>query len=145
MDIINEYWVYKFPKPVQENIIEKDNIDENIIFGKWMLFFPKNVLNDYWQILCNHFDNNKLKGIEMMKCSTAKENARASNKDEGVIILYCNGEEKHIMKCGKRILRRIDYSKYAKTPYIYYKSNNQTTIGTRATGIKKNYLFRIEI
>ena len=79
-----------------------------------------------------------------MKCSTQFENSRSSNKNDGVIILYCNNStnEDEIIKIGKRIVTYIqDYPNRT----IYYKTDVQTHNGTRATGSTTNYTYKLNI
>ena len=133
--ITNAYWIYH------------GGLD--VIFidtGKWMLFYPKLLLDSKWIELCNLFDNGKLFGVVSMKCSTSMKNPRSStsNNDNGVIILYCNysSNEEEIMNIGKKIVYYIqDYPSYA----IYYKTDEQTLVGTKATGATKNYTYMIKI
>eukprot|EP00969_Alexandrium_andersonii_P285583 12625917-Alexandrium_andersonii.AAC.1 len=76
-----------------------------------------------------------------MKCSTAKENPRASSSNSGVIILYasCSADEKHSTDIGQTIAATFKYQEF---PHMYYKSDEQTWKGTRATGCEKNHMYR---
>jgi len=133
MDITDSYWLRHGQSDVTYNNV-----------GKWMLFYPKSKINEKWSELCKLWDNKKLKGVVSMKCSTALENSRASSVNEGVIILYCNDSDNKdsIIKIGNTIRLYInDYPNDA----IYYKTDYQTSIGTKATGATKNYLYKIDI
>jgi hypothetical protein len=109
-----------------------------------MLFYPKEMLDIKWKEMCNLWDNNKLLGVLSMKCSTGLKNERSSNDNEGVIILYCNnsGNEDEIMRIGKNIILYIqDYP----NEHIFYKTDLQTRIGTKATGITINNTYMLNI
>ena len=112
--------------------------------GKWMLFYPKTLLDSKWTTFCNLYDNDKIKGILRMKCSTNWRSDRSSDPDGGVIILYCTNSSnaKEIINIGKGILPYLkDYQSHA----IYYKTTEQTFAGTKSTGCKKNYTYFINI
>lgn len=114
--------------------------------GKWMMFFPKTELDSKWLEACDLFRQGKLTGIYQMKVSTFYENKRASNKSDGVLIFFCgpanNGSL--MVEYGENLLKYIDYRPHFGGK-IYYKSNEQTTLGTRATGQKKNHLYEIKL
>jgi len=130
--VTHAYWVTEFRTDVRP--CQK--------VGKWMLFYPKTDLDRMWQLFSGLFTSGKLEGVVGMKCSTGKKNERASEDDEGVIILYCNDShnEPHILAVGSRLLPHIGAY---RGPYLYYKTDEQTGGGTRATGQTKNHLYRI--
>lgn len=133
-EVSDNYWIY----------YGFDRLNESYNVGKWMLFYSKKMLDIKWAELCNAFNDNKLLGITCMKCSTAKKNDRASNNDDGVIILYCNNSENEneILDIGRNILNYIqDYS----STYIYYKTDIQTSLGTRATGMSYNWTYKLAV
>ncbi len=135
---IDDYpWIY------EENIIYEPTSRENI--GKWMLFYPKNKLNKYWQRMRKKYNKNKLNGVISMKCSTNMYNPRSSDNNYGVIILYCNNSNNKdkIIEIGYKILKYANYKKYAKYSHIFYKTDEQTFSGTRSTGQNKNYNYKI--
>lgn len=110
--------------------------------GKWMLFYDKSLMNEAWVLAKKLYRENKLDGVKSMKCSTAYENPRASQLDEGIIILYCSNSsnEETIMNIGKKILEMFDYK---EKQIIYYKTDLQTQEGTFATGTKKNHTYKL--
>jgi hypothetical protein len=130
--ITHSYWVSEFSKT------ERPNKD----VGKWMLFYPKSELDGMWQTFHGLFILGKLPGVVGMKCSTGKSNGRASDKSEGVIILYCNDSknEPSILAIGKTILSHIGAYRGS---YIYYKTDEQTGAGTRATGTTRNHIYKL--
>ena len=149
-EITQSYWIYHG----SSNVERKDG-DKYMIFhppsnvelkdtGKWMLFYPKKLLDIKWQEICYLWNNHKLPGVIYMKCSTSLKNSRSNNDSDGVIILYCNNSdnEYEIMNIGKNIIPYIQDCPYK---IIYYKTNLQTQIGTRATGITTNYLYKLNI
>lgn len=110
--------------------------------GKWMLFYDKSLINEAWVLAKKLYRENKLDGVKSMKCSTAYENPRASQLDEGIIILYCSNSsnEETIMNIGKKILDMVDYK---EKQIVYYKTDLQTREGTNATGSKKNHTYKL--
>ena len=116
---------------------------EAIDNGKWMLFYPNDKMNEMWKFAKKFYKANQLTGVRSMKCSTAKENPRASSSDNGIIILYSSysEDEKYIKKIGQNILATFKYQEF---PYMYYKSDEQTFKGTRATGSEKNHMYKLK-
>ena len=75
--VIDSYWLY-----------EADKLkDSNNNIGKWMLFYPKNEMNNNWKLAKKLYNENALNGVVSMKCSTNKKNKNATN-DNGIIIFY---------------------------------------------------------
>jgi len=100
----------------------------------------KQLFNEKWKIATKLFRQNKLKNIISMKCSTNYNNPRASSLKEGIIILYCHTDNKFdIINAGNNILKLFNYDKI-----MYYKTNEQTAKGTKATGSIKNYTYYLE-
>ncbi len=131
--IKNTYWVYEDHPTISV-------VPSNI--GKWMLHYYTNELNKMWRKATVLFRNKKFPGIIQMKCSTGLSNPRAYGSGKmGMIMLYCNksNEEERITKIGKLIQTLMDYKKP-----MYYKTDEQTDKGTRATGQKKNSIYKIE-
>jgi hypothetical protein len=109
--------------------------------GKWMLFYDKEVIDNKWEELKMLYDSDKLTGIVAMKVSGGLDNPRASTK-QSVIILYCGGNEESILEYGRNLLKYLnDYD----GDTIYYKTDLQTRIGTKATGISKNSTYQLKI
>ena len=132
-EITDSYWVYHGISSIERKDV-----------GKWMLFYPKSKLDSKWAEFCGLYDETKLPGILSMKCSTSLKSSRSSNDGEGVIILYCNNSSNktEILNIGKRLVLYIqDYPN--KT--IYYKTDKQTRIGTKAIGTITNHTYSITI
>ncbi len=74
--------------------------------------------------------------------STNFENPRSSSKTDGVIICYCGRpeDEEKVMRYGKNLVKLMDYTKS-----VSYKSDEQTMLGTKATGNYNNSLYRIRM
>lgn len=106
--------------------------------GKWMLFFNNHLMNEKWKLATKLFDDNELFGVISLKCSTRFKNPRASDNNTGVIIFYCNDstDEPFIMNIGQIIMSKLCYKRD-----MYYKTDNQTHLGTAATGIRGNYSY----
>jgi len=142
MEIYDMPWLYEekhIETKIDDNFVFNENIEQN--HGKWMLFYKKSSMNDKWQFIKNLYRENKLSGVDSIKCSTNWENPRASSHDEGIIIFYCsNNTEEQIIMTGKNILELLLYK---EKDYIYYKTNFQTQDGTSATGIYKNHKYKL--
>lgn len=110
----------------------------NTDIGKWMLFYPADNIDDKWKLAKSLYRCRSLNGVTSMKCSTAKDNPRASSRDF-VIILYCSnsGNREHILSIGKVIAQAFEY----ETSRMYYKTDKQTDGGTIATGQKRNHTY----
>ena len=131
-EVSDSYWLYENK---YENVKSVDT-------GKWMLFYDKSIINQSWVLAKKLYRENKLDGVTCMKCSTLRENPRASTSDKAIIILYCNNSsnEKKIMNIGKKIIEMFDYK---EQQIIYYKIDLQTYEGTIATGCKKNHTYKL--
>ena len=136
------YWDH-YPEPsvcteLQRNV--KINTED---LGKWMIFRPKEDIENIWEKAKKCYKSNSLNGVTHMKCSTRKDNERASSENTGVIILYCpdSHNENHIKRIGTKILEIFPCT---DNEYIYYKTDEQTLAGTRATGQDKNYLYKLK-
>ncbi|CAH1119099.1 unnamed protein product [Phaedon cochleariae] len=112
--------------------------------GKWMMFFAKNILDEKWKMCCDLYKARKLTGIAQMKVSTSVRSPRTTDHANGVIIFYCGpaNDEEAVMAYGKKLLEVVPYT---GNRYMYYKSDEQTYEGTRATGQKKNHLYKISV
>ena len=132
LEVSDSPWLYE----------NKNDGVKSVDTGKWMLFYDKSLMNEAWNIAKKLYRENKLDGVNSMKCSTAYENPRASTLEEGIIILYCNNSsnEETIMNIGKKIIEMFDYK---EQKIIYYKTDLQTREGTIATGSKKNHTYKL--
>jgi hypothetical protein len=149
LEVVDSPWLYenKYNQYYISNLPIEVILDESWLFdkddiGKWMLFYPKPLLNNAWELTKTLYRKNELNGVLSMKCSTSYENPRASTTQNGIIILYCSNssDEKTIMKIGENILQKLNYKEQQK---IYYKTDVQTYEGTIATGCKKNSTYSL--
>ena len=110
--------------------------------GKWMLFYPIGLMNEKWLLAKKLYREKKLYGINSMKCSTLFQNPRASDLNNGIIIIYSSdsSNEEKIRDIGKKIL---DSFNYTEQQMIYYKTDLQTDEGTIATGSRKNHTYQL--
>jgi len=114
--------------------------DDGDISGKWMLFYDRARIDTEWKRIKELYDESKLGNVISMKCSGALDNPYVIEKNEHVIVIYCNYNKDDIFTVGKNIVNSlIDYS----SPYIYYKLNSQTTEGTRWTGSIINHVYKL--
>ncbi len=108
--------------------------------GKLLFYFRKKTeLDNMWYTFVNLYINNELTGIHSIKVSTIRNNPRSDNNDYGVIVCYCGpSNNKNLLEAFcKNILSKIKY----KFNYVYYKTENQTKQGTRATGTTVNHFY----
>jgi hypothetical protein len=115
--------------------------------GKWMLFYLKEDLDDAWKLAKKLYNEEELDGVIMLKVSTDHDNINKSSYIEtGVILFICNEsyDEDHILKIGKNIISKMKYVPIDSS-FVYYKTNEQTNVGNRVTGEKKNYFYKIEV
>ena len=114
-------------------------IINHISEGKWMLFYNESEIDERWSFMKSLFRENRLEGINTMKCSTMFVNYRAMTGSSKVIILYCNvGNEESIKKIGKHIMNISNYNKK-----MFYKTHEQTAKGTLGTGNSINHLYTV--
>ena len=76
-----------------------------------------------------------------------RHNPRAQDNDSQVLIFYCGPpeDEANVLSYGENLLRRMRYQPNSSNPYIFYKSDQQTFAGTKATGQKKNHLYKLKV
>lgn len=113
--------------------------------GKCMMFFDMSILDAKWKQARRLFFDGQLIGIHGMKVSTSYKNPRASDSKTGVLIFYCGpfDDEMNVMEYGKNLLAVFPYKN--SYGYMYYKSDQQTMSGTRATGQKQNSLYKLPV
>jgi len=112
--------------------------------GKWMLYYKVSELPAAWLKATELYDANQLPGVVAMKCSTARDNERASSPHTKVIIFYCGGSEESIMCTGRVLVSAMEYQP-PSGHFVYYKTDLQTLEGTGATGAKKNHKYKIAV
>jgi len=121
--------------------------------GKWMLWFPISEINDRWEAACKLYNANKLPGIIYMKTSTAKipeskgtsTGAKWNYANRGTIRFFCGpSDNKREMEAYGRILIKM-FAYYSDYGFLAYKTEEQTAKGTRATGNKENFTYRLEV
>lgn len=115
--------------------------------GKWMLFYLNKDIDAAWIKAKTLMRKGLLTGIPSMKVSTARENARASDSNSQVIIFYCGPpeDEAAVVRYGENLVKVMNYRSLNSNPFVYYKSDDQTMAGTRATGQGKNHLYKIRV
>ena len=129
-----DFWIYESKSGTGKN----EDGD-----GKWMLFYDNSIMDEKWECAKQMYNEDKLNGVLCMKCSTSRRSTRASTDTEGVIIFYCNvlsSNENEIMDIGRAILNNVGC---VWKKYIYYKTDIQTSAGTKATGVLKNSTYKL--
>jgi len=135
--VSKDYWLYEksnFPNTSPAN-------------GKWMLFYLNKDIDAAWIKAKTLMRKGALTGIPAMKVSTARENSRASDSNSQVIIFYCGppDDEANVIRYGENLVAVMNYRSLNSNPYVFYKSDEQTMAGTRATGQGKNHLYKIRV
>ena len=115
METLDAYWIY-------ESNTKHNNASTDV--GKWMLFYPKDEINDKRDVAKQLYRDGVLTGVVSMKCSTARPNPRASNPNSSIIIFYSDdsSNEELTMNIGRDICRSMEYS---GQPFMYYKKTNR--------------------
>jgi len=113
--------------------------------GKWMFFFPIAVMNEKWERACRLYNAGKLPGIISMKTSTAAKTPRSNETKNGAIRFFCgpSDNEREMKAYGKIIIKKFAY--YNSFGFVAFKTDEQTAMGTRATGNKVNFIYRLEV
>ena len=145
-DVTWNYWIHAGPHHAKASYVGPKGIT-----GKWMVFFSKenHCHDDAWNCIFGGYIDGELPGVRCMKTSTAMDNSRASSKDDGVIILYCDNSENadHIYSVGHTIIKFMRKHKLTPTlswsGHIHYKTDDQTHLGTRATGQICNHTYKL--
>ena len=139
------YWLNHRSESVTENYPNEFMANP----GKWMIFYPMNKLDEAWSKAKELYDSGGLYGIHSMKVSTRMENPRASSSDSGVIIFYCGPahDKSFVMTAGENLVKAMEYVHTSRKypPFIYYKTDQQTRLGTRATGCKRNSTYSLSV
>lgn len=118
-------------------------------YGKWMLFIHRTRIDAEWEKIKKLYRSGELIGIYSMKVSTSYKNPRSSSSNEHVIICYCglgSGElddKENILKYGHNLAKLMNYKNRSKV--MCYKTNEQSMMGTIATGNKINSLYKISV
>lgn len=125
--------------------IYNDNWFEPAKRGKWMLFYPRNLMDKKWQEAVKLYKNKELTGIQSIKCSTAAVNERAGDRTNGAIRFACGpyDDSEAVQSYGRNVVEKMNYT--SPFGFIAYKTDEQSAIGTRATGARKNYYYRIPV
>jgi len=134
--VSDQFWLFERPQGAM-----------GPVDGKWMLFYPNKDMDAAWIKAKKLFRGGLLTGISAMKVSTARDNSRASDSGSRVLICYCGpvNDEPNVLRYGENLLAQMKYRPVNSNPFIYYKSDDQTSAGTRATGQRKNHLYKILI
>ena len=137
-----ETWPFIYEK--NEELMRKNSYGEAC--GKWMMFWYKEILDKKWAEARQLYRAGKLEGIHSMKVSTEEDSGGLYNPNTGVIIFYCGPatDEKKMMTIGQKLLEQIPYYSY-RFGAMFYKSDEQTEEGTRATGNRRNHKFKIQV
>jgi hypothetical protein len=132
-EISYDPWIYLSDKKFQ-------NLEGG---GKWMLFYPKTEIDEKWGEIKKLYNNEELIGIKSLKVSTNYDNSRSSDKSYSVIICYCGppNDKENLIKYGENLRDKMNYTSSFGT--MSYKSDEQTLMGTRATGNTSNSLYKI--
>ena len=111
--INTHYWIHCIDPKIEKKFPYVD--------GKFVMFFPKDEIDERWKDVNILYKKGKLIGINSMKVSTQKKNHEGINKyKNGVIIFYCGPSENKqlVLEYGRNLLKYIYYNDST----LYYKS-----------------------
>ena len=111
--INSHYWIHCVDSKIGKKYPHID--------GKYVMFFPKDEIDERWKDVNILYKTGKLIGINSMKVSTQKKNHEGINKyKNGVIIFYCGPSEdkRNVLEYGRNLLKNIYYN----DSILYYKS-----------------------
>jgi hypothetical protein len=79
-----------------------------------------------------------------VQVATSRDNERACSNTTRPLLFYCGdlGSEAATLEVGRNILQKMGYREQG---YVYWKSDLRTSQGTRATGCRRNYDFRLQM
>lgn len=126
-----------------EEIASKYPVDEEQL-GIWMLYFDRAEINDMWIKAYKLYITNELEGIVSMITSTAVNASRATNPERsGVIRFQCgpSDDEARMLNYGFKLVQKMGYISAAG--FVAFKTDQQSNLGTAATGQPKNYTYRL--
>lgn len=123
-------------------------------FGKWLIFCFKQHLNELWIKLHAVVDALRaVGGIVCMKVSTSRPNPHAARSDIGVIMIYTpmhpleEQTRQTILNVGQYLFCAFHDAQGFNAPLqfspnnrIYYKTQEQSRVGSRMTGVMHNTL-----
>jgi len=138
--VVDRFWLFEGSQSGSEPIVTEA--------GKWMLFYPKSRLDSAWQRAKKLFRSGVLSGIVSMKTSTSRENPRSVDDQAGVIIFYCGPPENErlVTMYGKNLVDKMQFKSFNPAfRFIFYKTDQQTFQGTRATGSRRNHTYKIPV
>ena len=122
--------------------------------GKWMLFYDEEKLEEAWKKAKWLYDEERLDGIFALEVSTGAEGSfRYQKNGSGVIIFHCGptSNEQKMVEYGEKVVNLMDYHFGSQRthghhpPLVYFKTDEMTSFGTRATGQIKNHLYKIKM
>jgi hypothetical protein len=132
-----------------ENIVSYKFINDKCIitlkdnnkYGKFMLWYDKDIIDSKWKLATDLFHDNKLENIVNMKCSTSMNKPNAYDDNGSVILLYCvDSNKKELREIAKNIINLFDYRHKS---IISYKTNVQTRKGSEYKPYRiKNHLYK---
>ena len=110
--------------------------------GKWMLYYRREDIDQAWDRAQRRIEDLRQAGVYGMKASTLEFDNPRSNESKftKVLILYCGPHDDiELMKrIGQEIVQIMDY-KAVSVKRIFYKTDDQTFSGTKATGIPEGW------
>ena len=132
----------------EQYLVECDNMiyTEQSSLGMWMLFYHHGILNKVWKKAVTLYRAREFPGITQIESSTGAPNPRASPGKQGVFLFRCGisyEDKEEVIKCGVNIVKKMNYT--SNFYHIAFKAYHQAIEGTRAMGVRKNYLYRIAV
>jgi hypothetical protein len=135
----------EFIKLEIDEIAAKHKFDESLR-GKWMMFFENESMNGLWAKAVELYSAGELPGIISIKTSTAAPCERSGTTEYGAIRFTCgpHTDRERVLQYGQQLVKKMQYFN-VDFGFVAYKTDAQSRIGTKATGAKKNYLYRMPV
>lgn len=146
----DDLWIYFSFNNMRHKLTDSEfkqyALSHRNIKGKWMLFISVSDIDKFWLLACKSYVDKKLDGVISMKVATLKENPRASNANQKVIMFYtCDPfNEEYITNIAVNIIDSLNLTG-DECFQLTYKLNEQTERGTKATGQKNCSIYRLTI
>ena len=108
-------------------------------FGKWLLYYTLEELDDKWKDACEAFESGKLQNVHHLRIGTWKLNSLAPPGKRVLVMFVDSNDPLTIMKAGLSIVKMMKYF-----TCCFYKTNLQTRQNQQPGAKKFLYYIRPE-
>lgn len=140
MDEHDEFYVFE-----EQEKFNKMYPYDSSLGGKWIFFVRIASMESLWKKACSFYRKGELLGIRSLKASTAKPNPQRTTTEEGVIIFHCgpHNNSELMIRYGTNLVSTLNY--FNICGFISYKTDEQSTRGTRASGYSSNSCYTLPV